>query len=121
MNKSFDYLYQLKAQDSLEVEDIGNTCIHIFNDIGYEWFLIIETELGDSYIKIFGPFNVDIDNYFGYGFMFNFQKKIYNEKTLSGIIDKFLNDPNKNITQAFECDKEEAYEKLLNIEFKEMR
>ena len=30
---------------NVEIDDIGNCCIHAFNDDGFEWFLIIKTIL----------------------------------------------------------------------------
>jgi len=121
MNKRFDYLYEMVAQDCLEVEDIGNTCIHILNDLGYEWYMIIETELGDCCTKIFGPFHCDIKDHFTRGFKYEFSSFDYKESQLCNLIDKFINDPRKMITQAIICDKEEAYEKLVNTNFREMR
>lgn len=121
MRKNFEYLYTVRAEDSIEIEDIGNCCIKVFNDIGYYWYLIIETSLGDSYIKIFGPFNTDIKNYFIHGFNFNFSKIDYTERKLEKIIDNFINDPKKMVSQVVEITSEEAYNELLNIDFKEMR
>ena len=121
MIKKFEYLYTIKAEDSLELEDIGNTSIHILNDIGYEWYMIIATELGKTQVKTFGPFHVDIKNYFDKGFNFNLSSFDYKESKICTLIDNFLNDPKKNISQAFECEANEAYDKLYAINFKEMR
>lgn len=121
MHKSFDYLYQLVAQDSLEINNIGNTCIHMFNDLGYEWYMIIETDLGECSIKAFGPLHVDKENYFNMGFKFECFHFDYKESIICNRIDKFLNDPKKSITQAVVCDREEAYSKLQKINFEEMR
>lgn len=121
MNKSFEYLYTVKANDSIDVEDIGNTCIHVLNDSGYEWYMIIESELGYTYTKTFGPFHVDMPNYFSDGYSFYFSKSDYKESRICGAIDRFINDPKKCISQAMVCDKEEAYEKLHTIIYEEMR
>lgn len=121
MHKDFEYLYTIQAQDTLEVEDVGNTCIHVLNDIGHEWYMVIDTELGETRIKTFGPFNVDIDKYFSYGFNFNYTSMDYKESRICNMIDKFINDNKKLITQAMICDPEEAYEKLYSLNFKEMR
>lgn len=121
MNKSFNYLYAVVAQDSLEVEDIGNTCIHVLNDAGYEWYLIIETELGETRVKTFGPFNVDRPDWFVRGFNYNYSFMDYRESRINNIIDNFLNDSKKMITQALVCESKEAYDKLSKIDFKEMR
>lgn len=121
MIKKFEYLYELKPQEELEINDIGNCCIHVLNAIGYEWYLIIETEMGKCSMKTFGPFHVDIPNYFDNGFNFNFMKREYKESIICNKIDDFINDGKKAIIQAILCDKEEAYEKLRNLNFKEMR
>lgn len=120
MRKSFEYLYTVKAEDNLDIEDIGNTCIACYNDLGYVWFLIIETTLGRTEIKQFGPFHVDFD-IFSYGFNFNYQVMDYKESKICNIIDKFLNDNHKVITQAEIFDKQVAYQKLKQINFEEMR
>lgn len=118
MRKTFDYLYQENPLDSIEVEDIGNCVIQAFNDMGYEWYLIIETSLGDSYIQEFGPFFPDIENYFPKGFKYNFYKLQYKESKLSKIIENFINDPKKLITQVLCIEEEIAYKKLLGIDFR---
>ena len=77
MKETFEYLYTVKAEDSIEVEDVGNCCLKVLNDTGYEWFLVIDTKLGDCFVKTFGPFNVDIENHFIHGFKFDFSKIEY--------------------------------------------
>lgn len=121
MNKGFDYLYQYVAQDTLEVDDIGNTCIHVLNDLGYEWYMTIKTELGRSVMKTFGPFHVDGNDSFSWGFRFECSSFDYKESQICGRIDKFINDPKKSITQAMICEEDEAYDKLCGLNFKEMR
>ena len=120
MNKSFDYLYELVSQDSINIEDIGNTCIHILNDLGYEWYMLIYTDLGTSYIKTMGPFYVD-NKFFSKGFKFEYYSFQYSESKLSTKIDNFINDPKKLVTQAFICNEDEFFKKLKEINFKEMR
>lgn len=120
MKETFEYLYTIKAEDSIEVEDVGNCCLKVLNDTGYEWFLIIDTKLGDCFIRTFGPFNVDIENHFIHGFKFDFSKIEYRESRLCNIIDKFINDPKKFVSQVFICEPEEAYELLEKINFREM-
>ena len=121
MRKSFEYLYTIQASDCLEVEDVGNTCIHILNDIGHEWYMIIETELGETRVKTFGPFHVDMNNYFNHGFNFNYTVMDYKESRICNLIDNFINDSKKLITQAFVCESDEAYDKLCSLNLKEMR
>lgn len=124
MTRNFDYLKTITevANANIEIESVGNCCIQALNDLGFEWFLIIKTELGWSYIQTFGPFNVEKPDYFTSGFNFNFYTLEYNEKKLCKIIDNFINDEKKIITQVLvDFDKEEAYNKLKNINLEEMR
>ena len=120
MKYNFEYLYTTKAEDSIEVEDIGNVCLQLFNDIGYCWFIDISTTLGECSIKTAGPFHVDIPNYFSNGFSFNLQSLEYKESRIISIVDKFINDARKMITQIIEVDRNEFYCLLDNINFKEM-
>ena len=120
MNKTFDYDYQLKPLNCIDVEDIGQCQLKMYNDIGFFWLLQIKTELGDSFIKCFGPIHCDIDNYFPEGFNFEFTKMSYNEKKLSGIIDRYINDHKRMITQVEEIDEEEFNDILDSIDLKEI-
>ena len=121
MTKSFDYLYTTSAMSSVEVKDIGNTLIQAFNDNGLEWFLYIKTLMGETVVKIFGPFHVQDETYFPYGFVYTLSKFDYNEKKLLKIIDNFINDPKKNITQVLvDNEKELFYNKITKMNILEM-
>lgn len=122
MNKTFSYLYTTTAMGSVDVEEVGNVLIHLFNDNGLEWFLYIETILGESIIKSFGPFYISTENYFPYGFTYTMSKIDYNDNKLSKIIDNYINDPKKKITQVIvEKDIEILYNKVKKINLIEMR
>ena len=123
MRKTFEYLYTIRAEDTIEIEDIGQCCIQAFNDLGYYWYLIIETELGRSTVKYMGPFHADDDlmNNFNKGFRFDYSITDYKESRLSNVIDTFINDPKKNISQVLLVDNEAAFDDLSKINFKEMR
>lgn len=121
MRKTFEYLYTVKAEDSIDVEDIGNCCLKVYNDSGYSWFLCVETGLGECCIKTFGPVREDIEDYFKNGFNFNLSFCEYKESRLSNIIDNFINDPKKFISQVFVIEKEEFKKELSKINLLEMR
>lgn len=118
MKQQFNYLYSMQPTCELYVENVGNVCIKGLNATLYEWYLWIETDLGDSKIKLIGPFNPDNNNYFPYGFNYNYKTIQYSEHKLCKYIDSFLNDDKKLITQAKVVDVDELIEKLngLNIE-----
>lgn len=124
MTRNFDYLKTRTeiSNANVEIESVGSCCIHALNDLGFEWFLIIKTELGWSYVQTMGPFNVEKPDYFTSGFSFNFYSLEYNEKKLCRIIDSFINDENKLITQVLvDNDESMAYNKLKAINLEKMR
>ena len=120
MTKVFDYFYTIQANNELEVEDIGNTCIKVLNNHGYIWYLIVNTKLGETQIKTFGPIDSVKENNFNNGFNFNFTTFDYKESKIITFIDKFINDSKKLISQALVCEVEEAYEQLTKLNLKEM-
>ena len=101
----------VQALDTIDIPDIGNTCINAFNDFGLEWYLIIDTHQGWTRIKEFGPLLVDTDSiatYFDYT-MYQYE---YSDKKINKVIDKFINNNKRMITQVFEVPKEQAEERL---------
>ena len=44
----FEYMYTMSAQDSVEIEDVGNFCISVVNDVYQEWIMICCTTYGIS-------------------------------------------------------------------------
>lgn len=118
---NYPYLYTLQAIESLEISDIGNTCIIANNDLGDEWYLVIRTILGESTIFSYGPSNPDFDT-LPPALSCSYYKMQYNEKKLNTLIDKFLNDTCKRITQAREVLLEDIkvylkdIREILNVE-----
>lgn len=113
MQDTFEYVCVREALDTINVEDIGNVCLKAYNDWGQTWYLCINTELGDTYITQLGPI---IDDHICTGFFdFSKLKMPYSEKKLHTIIDKFLNDTKRSITQAFEITTEEFIDVLFIV------
>ena len=100
--------------DSIDIDDIGNCCIQAFNDYGLEWILKIETKLGWSTTKIFGPFEVN-NNSMSDSFMYAKSACEFNHKKIYKKIDDFINDSKKEITQVFLIEDDIYLEKLNNI------
>ena len=114
MTRDFEYFTKVVVNASISIEDIGNCAIRANNDLGSFWFLIIQTELGFSEIFEYGPFIFNVEelpkscNWF-------YKRISYSENALSKIIDKFLNDGYRCITQAEEISMEEAKENCRNL------
>lgn len=99
MRASFEYFATTTYMDSLEVENIGDCCLEACNDSGEVYFLCISTSLGVSKILEYGPY---MDGLSPIHLIYKYQELAYNEKKLNTIINKFLNDISKNITQVRE-------------------
>lgn len=110
----FNYVRTLNYMDSIDIDDIGNCCIQAFNDYGLEWILKIETKLGWSTTKIFGPFEVN-NNSMSDSFMYAKSACEFNHKKIYKKIDDFINDSKKEITQVFLIEDDIYLEKLNNI------
>ena len=81
------------------------------NDGGDEYFLIIETELGGSTITECGPFIADSGPNPGF-FHYMRTYRPFKEQSIKKVIDKFLNDEKKEITQVFYTDKQDVKRKI---------
>ena len=110
---TFDYLRITQAMDFINIPDIGNTCICACSDNGLEWYLIIKTEEGWTTVVEFGPLfcGESVITYFN----FNTYQREYSDKKNSKVINDFINNAKREITQVLEIDKEEAIDKFNNI------
>lgn len=114
MQKSYNYFETSTFLGQLDVEDIGDCAIEANNDKGLVYYLIIKTIYGITHCLETGPFIIDLEElpkvsnirYFSFEF---------NDKKINKIIDSFLNDPNREITQAKIVDEEEVYENSRDI------
>jgi len=120
MKQTFEYALISSPLDEIEIEDIGQCHLKVVNDIDDEWYLSIQTILGNTYIKSFGPFNETI-NRFVKGFKFEFYRIDYKESRIINIIDRFINDPKKQITYVEEITLLEIEDKLDSLILKEIR
>jgi len=114
MKQTYEYMHVTTAMDSIEIEDTGNCYIKAYNDEGFFWVLFIETYLGISTIIESGPFTdecIPNENSFIF-YKYSFE---YKETKLDKIIDKFINNPSRIITQVFTVDEKEITECLDNL------
>ena len=110
MTHSFEYMHVTTALDSISVSEIGECCLHAFNDNGAEWYLLITTASGITRILTIGPIKSNIDD-------IDISKKAfqYNETKIIKLIEKWLQDTKKEITQVFECEKDDLFDIINNI------
>lgn len=113
MNSKFEYVITQKAEEQLDIDDIGNVSLVEANEMGDMWVLFIKTSMGDSYVFEYGPFNVDLGD--SRNIYSSLQTIPYKETKLHSIIDNFLNNPKRMIIQAHELSDEEIEELKPNI------
>lgn len=107
----FDYLYETKAVGSIDIDDIGNVTLECINDIRYQvYYLMIRTEMGKTKIIEYGPmFLPELDSsVVPSSITCTYNEIDFNVNKISRIIEKFLNDPKRLVTQVREIDLEEA-------------
>lgn len=110
---TFEYFYVAKGNGTLDLDDIGNCTIEAVNDLNKHFYLCIKTKLGSSRILEYGPYIPDAPVL--YDTAYTFKKIEYDDRKLRKIIEGFLNNPYRNITQAFEIDAEQMYENCIDI------
>lgn len=111
---TFDYDKELVAHSSIDIEDIGNCALLGYNDNYFEFGMIIKTTMGKTQIFSFGPFVPDTDM-LPDEISCNYQKIDYNEKKIIGIINLWLNDKKKKLTQVKNVDIQECSNAYKNI------
>ncbi len=109
----FEYLYQIQATGTLDIEDIGNVCLSLTNDLYREYIIIIKTEYGWSKVIQYGPIQIDIDKPCP-SVKYTYQEMEFNENKLSKIIEKALNGYTL-CTQATIIEIDEALEKIKDL------
>ena len=111
---TFEYLVKIKKESSINIENIGNCALDVFNDLGFEWVLLIRTIEGTTQIVEFGPTLPDIE-YPPAKVNYSYDRLDFSESKIINRIQKFLTDGYRGVTQAFEITQEEAKEKMKNL------
>lgn len=111
---NFEYLIKVQKQESIDIEDIGNCAIDAYNDLGFNYVLIIKTKEGITEIVEYGPIIVDFD-YPPANVQCTYTRSDFKQSKIQRTIQSFLNDGYKCITQAFEIDLKEAGSKIRNL------
>lgn len=97
MRYTLNYNKVSSSLNSLDIEDISNFNLECTNNLGYFYFLIVKTILGESHIFTFGPLVPDFEILLS-GVNYSYNKIEYKEKKITFLIQKFVNDFRKNIT-----------------------
>lgn len=110
----FEYFKQLVVGDQLEIDDIGNVCIIANDDVGHTYTLIVRTVLGQVQVWEFGPIIPEI-NELPPSVVSSYSRFEYSDNKVTKVIDKFLNNSYRSITQARVVDISEARKNMRNI------
>lgn len=110
----FEYLYVTQAVGTIEIEDIGNFAILITNDTYLEWLMCVKTKYGVTEIITYGPLQVDMDE-LPCKVNYCYQRLNYNECKLKNIINKYINDSFKQVTQVSIIDIQNVKSKIKDL------
>lgn len=112
----FEYDEQPVFTQSLDIGDIGNTCIRA-SSIDGDWFLRTKTVMGKTSLLVFGPVIVgSVEDYpLIDGFAVSFSKFDYKERLIIKAINQLLNDPKKGISYAEEMLEQAAINNFPDI------
>lgn len=110
----FEYLQRITVEGQLDVDNIGDCTLLARNDFGEEFYLIIKTELGWTEVIEWGPVAPDI-GLLPTTVSITYNRFEYNEYRLEKLIDKFLNNPKRGITQAQITDLETIRPFMVNL------
>ena len=110
----FEFDKQLEAQNSIEIENIGDFGLEGINEDGFRYYLAVKTLYGQTIIAYCGPIMPDID-ILPSGFSTGLNKMEYKEDRLNKFISLWLNDKYKKIKDASVLSFEEAV-----LEFKDL-
>ena len=109
----FEYLQRIVVEGQLDVDNIGDCVLQGNSDVGEEYYLVIKTCLGTTEVIEYGPYVPDL-SILPPNYQVKYSRFDYNQGKLEKIIDKFLNDSKKMITQAKITTLEEIREFLVN-------
>lgn len=110
----FDYLVKIQKESSIDIENIGNCALDVFNDLGFEWLLLIHTKEGTTQIVEFGPLIPDLEVP-PTKVSYTYDRIDFSESKIQTRISRFLTDGYRGITQAFEVTQQEAKEKMKSL------
>lgn len=110
---TFEYLQRVVVEGQLDVDNIGDCVLQANNDLNEEFYLIIKTDLGWTEVLEYGPCVPDLLE-LHYNYSAKYSRFEFSESKIERIIDKFLNDGKRMISQAKLTTLEDIREFLIN-------
>ena len=96
---SVDYFYVREHQDSVTIDNEGDFILRVYNDDGDTWYLYAHTSLGWTTVIQIGSYDLN-GNINEYNFTFQRFVMEFDVRKIKNIVDKFINDNRKCVTQA---------------------
>lgn len=96
---TFEYLQRVVVDATLEIDNIGECALQARNDLGEEFYLMIHTNTGWTEIIEYGPSTPDI-TLLPRSISYKYDRFEFNSAKIERLIDKFLNDGKRMISQA---------------------
>ena len=110
---TFDYLQRVIVDAQIDVDNIGDCVIQANNDVGEEFYLVIKTTLGQTEVLEYGPCIPDLDTLQD-GYTAKYTTFQFSQPKIERIIDRFLNDAKRVISQARICEVDDIRDYLIN-------
>ena len=114
MSVTIDYFYTTTSDAQITVDDIGTCALDCFNLIGNEYLIIITTQYGITTYLQFGPIYCDFSE-LPEEVNMSYKRFQYDVKKLEKLVDRYINDSKKLISQIQEIDIETALQKIPNL------
>ena len=95
MSHLFNYNGSVTYEDSVNVEDLGNTCLQAVDELNYCYFFITKTSLGITSCLEYGPIDLE-DDLLPDETNIQFSRFEFSNKTIIKKINAFLM-PKKNL------------------------
>lgn len=112
MEATYEYMPNVTFMDSINIENIGECCLECYNDLGEGYYLWITTSLGMTKVLQYGP---ETDGITPAYCSYSFQQFQYNEVKIDKLINRFITDPKKVITQIQQVDPCDIMDKLTDL------
>ena len=109
-----EYLEQTAFTKSVDIVDEGNFALRCTSDNGFEYYIVVKTEMGKTAILKFGPTLPDI-GIMCEDFMMTYKKINYKENIIEKEASSLMNDARKRITQVEEITDYEAIENIPSV------
>ena len=109
----FDYLQRVVIDAQLDVENIGECVLLGRNDFGEEFYLIIHTDMGFTEMIEYGPAVPDLQ-LLPFHVSFTYDRFEYNQGKIEKLIDRFLNNPKRAVSQAEVTSLDDIREHFVN-------